>query len=59
MKSITDIGIIIAALILSAGMMFSSDKELTAWLFIFLGVVCFVKFIKIEIPPDPKNPPTS
>lgn len=58
MKKITDIGIIIASLIISAGIMFASDKELTAWLFVFLGVICFIKFIKIELD-DPIKPPNS
>lgn len=47
MKRVTDIGIIIASLILSAGFMFAFDKELTAWLFVLFAVLGFFKFVKI------------
>jgi len=59
MKKITDIGIIIAALIVGAATMFSSDKEITGWLFVFAGIICFIKYIKLEEPNTPPDPPTT
>lgn len=55
MKNITDIGIIIAALLVGAAIMFANSKDLTGWLFVFAGVACFVKFIYIKT--DPPSAP--
>lgn len=53
MKRITDIGLIISALIIAAGLMFAFSKDLTAWLFILIAGLGFFKFIKVVETPKP------
>jgi hypothetical protein len=43
MSKITDTGLISAACILAAGMMFANSKDLTAWLFVLAGGYVYVK----------------
>ena len=43
MNKITDVGIIIAATLVAAGLMFSTAKDLTAWMFIIFAAYLYIK----------------
>ena len=48
MKSLSNAGLIIAALILSAGLMFMNSKDSTAWMFMIVAGYLFYNTIKDE-----------